>query len=382
MDKRLLEIEARKEEIRALMDSKAEIDLDAIETELRTLDTEAVEIRKKQAIAESLNKQPMKTESRKEEIKLENILESIEYRKAFMAHIVEGKAMPEEFRTVAMSADNGAVIPQVVLNKIIEKLDESGKILPLVTRVAYPTGVAIPTSSVKPTAAWIDEAASPDTQDKKTAKIMFGAFTLACEVGVSFKTRIQSLSAFETVIVNNIVGAMTCAVENAIINGVGTASPKGILKETVPAKRQVKLSAALGYKDIVAIVKAIPSMYKDGAVLVMNESTFMDFEGITDTAGQPVAKVNYGLDAEPVRFLFGKRVVTTDFVPSLDEAAPGAVVAFAVQMDKYVLNTTYEMDMRQYDNDQNRNRMYQSFMVCDGKLADTNGLVLISKASA
>ena len=49
----------------------------------------------------------------------------------------------------------GAVIPTTILNKIIEKMEAVGMILPLVTRTAYKGGVSIPTSTAKPVASWV-----------------------------------------------------------------------------------------------------------------------------------------------------------------------------------------------------------------------------------
>ena len=84
-------------------------------------------------------------------------LDSMEYRRAFMAYALRGTPIPAEFRTDAVSktADNGAVIPTTILNRIVEKMEAVGMILPLVTRTAYKGGVSIPTSSAKPVASWV-----------------------------------------------------------------------------------------------------------------------------------------------------------------------------------------------------------------------------------
>ena len=76
-------------------------------------------------------------------------LDSMEYRRAFMDYALRGTPIPAEFRANAVSttADNGAAIPTTTLNKIIEKMEAVGMILPLVTRTAYKGGVSIPTSS-------------------------------------------------------------------------------------------------------------------------------------------------------------------------------------------------------------------------------------------
>ena len=56
----------------------------------------------------------------------------------------------------------------------------------------------------------------------------------------------MAISAFETLLINNIVEAMTKALEQAIIGGDGNGKPKGILNET-PADGQTIKSATPSY---------------------------------------------------------------------------------------------------------------------------------------
>ena len=116
-------------------------------------------------------------------------LDSMEYRRAFMAYALRGTPIPAEFRTDAVSktADNGAVIPTTILNRIVEKMEAVGMILPLVTRTAYKGGVSIPTSSAKPVASWVAEGAGSDKQKKATGSITFAYHKLRCAVAVSLE---------------------------------------------------------------------------------------------------------------------------------------------------------------------------------------------------
>ena len=80
-----------------------------------------------------------------------DIYDSVEYRKAFMAHVIKGAALPAQFVDADQSTkttDIPAVIPTTVMEKIVEKMESTGIILPLVTRTAYKGGVKIPTSTV------------------------------------------------------------------------------------------------------------------------------------------------------------------------------------------------------------------------------------------
>ena len=156
----------------------------------------------------------------------------MEYRKAFMQYVCRGTEIPTEYRADAVSktTDVGAVIPTTVLNQIVEKLESTGMILALVTRTAYKGGVSIPVSTVKPTATWVNEGKGSDKQNKdikKDGMITFAYHKLRCAVAVSLEVDTMAISAFESLLINNIVEAMTKALEQSIIDGNGSGKPKG-----------------------------------------------------------------------------------------------------------------------------------------------------------
>lgn len=399
---RLEEIEKRKAEIVDKSKSASVEELDNLIKEMDGLNKEIEEIRKKEQekiekrkeIAEKINNGEIETkviEEKKNKInlvekrgneKMENKLDSVEYRNAFIEFAKTG-VMAEEFRDVAMTANNSAVIPVTTLNKIVEKLESFGNILPLVTYMNYPAGVAVPTSQLASPAVWTTDADVAKNgiavDGKVTGSITFGAYPLVKALGLSFMAQVQSLSAFETALANNVADAMAKAMEKAIVDGTGVGQMKGILAET-PAKT-VALSNKLSFADVVNIKKAIPAAYRSGAVLVMNESTFYEFYGMTDANGQPIARVNFGVDKEPEYMLFGQRVVVTDWMKDYETAKSSDVVAFAVQLDKYVINTAHQIDLVTYIDNATRNKVYQSFAALDGKLVDANGLVFVTKGT-
>ena len=98
----------------------------------------------------------------------ENIYDSTEYRNAFMNYVLSGKEIPENLKRsrTDKTTDIGSVISPVVVQRIIEKMETIGMILPLVTKTAYPAGVTIPTSTVKPVAIWVAEGATSEKQKK------------------------------------------------------------------------------------------------------------------------------------------------------------------------------------------------------------------------
>lgn len=309
---------------------------------------------------------------------------SMAYRKAFMQYVCRGTAIPAEYRSDAISTttDVGATIPTTVLNQIVEKLENTGMILALVTRTAYKGGVSIPVSTVKPTATWVNEGAGSDKQKKNIAKdgmITFAYHKLRCAVAVSLEVDTMAISAFETLLINNIVEAMTKALEQSIIDGNGTGKPKGILAET-PAEGQTVKSATPAYADLIAAEAALPQAYENGAVWCMSKKTFMSYYGLTDTNGQPIGRVNYGIAGKPERTLLGRAVVCCDYVKSYDKSlAAGTKFGFLFNFKDYVLNTNYAMGVKKYEDNETDDQVTKGIMLVDGKVVDKNSLVVLEK---
>ena len=309
---------------------------------------------------------------------------SMEYRKAFMQYVCRGTAIPVEYRADVKSTttDVGAVIPTTTLDRIVETLESTGMILALVTRTAYKGGVSIPLSTVKPTATWVNEGKGSDKQKKdikSAGAITFAYHKLRCAIAVSLEVDTMSIAAFETLLINSIVEAMTKALEQAMIDGDGTGKPKGILKET-PATGQAIESTKPAYEDLIKAEAALPQAYESEAVWCMSKKTFMHYYGLTDTTGQPIGRVNYGIAGKPERSLLGRAVVCCDYVTSYDASiAANTAFAFLFPFKDYVLNTNYEMGIKKYEDNDTDDQVTKGIMLADGKVIDKNGLVVIKK---
>lgn len=318
-----------------------------------------------------------------------DIFNSIEYRKAFMNNVVNGTAIPSKFMNVdanTKTSDVGSVIPTTVLEKIVEKLEATGMILPLVTRTSYKGGLAIPTSAVKPVATWVSEGATSDKQKKTTDKIVFSYYKLRCAVSVSLETDTVSLPVFETTFINNVVEAMTKALEQSIISGDGSGKPKGILAETVVTGQNVDVAAAsdVTYQTLIEAEAALPQAYEGNAVWCMTKKTFMKFVGMLDDNKQPIARVNYGINGKPDRTLLGRQVILCgDYMTSLGATiAADTVVAFLFNFNDYVLNTNYNMTVKRYEDNDTDDMVTKAIMLVDGKVVDKNSLVTVTKKFA
>lgn len=364
--------------------------------DIKELDEKWDSIAQAQANLKALNEEPVginpfgvREEGMNNEFKPsegnDNIYDSLEYRTAFMNYVLSGKPIPKKFRNEAgptKTSDIGSVISPTVVNRIVEKMESSGMILPLVTRTTYAAGAVIPTSSVKPVATWVAEGGTSEKQKKTTGQIDIKGYKLRCAISMTLESSVMSLPIFETVFVNNVSEAMTKAIEQAIIDGDGSGKPKGVLEESTPEGQNVEIAAAEEptYQTLIEAEAALPLAYENGAVWNMTKKTFMKFEGMTDADGQPIARVNYGLNGAPERTLLGRRVVLNDYMTSLG-ATPEAdtVVAFLFNWSDYMFNTNYGMTVKTYEDNDTEDQITKAVMICDGKVIDPNSLVTVTK---
>ena len=293
--------------------------------------------------------------------------ENVEYRKAFMNFVLRGTPIPTELRANTLTTDVESVVPTQLVNQIIEKFDNVGMILPLVSKTSYKAGVVIPTSIVKPVASWVAEGAGSERQKKSTGKIVFSYFKLRCEISMSMEVGTMALAAFETKFVENVAKAMTYAVENAVINGTGEGQPTGILTATV-ADGQA-LSGALSYAKLCEAEGVLPVEYETGAKWCMNKKSFAKVLGMVDEQGQPIARVNYGIAGKPERTINGRDVVIIPYV--------GDNFMFMYDFSDYILNTIYDMGISKKQDWDTEDLLTKAVMSVDGKPVDTGSLVTL-----
>ena len=376
-------------------EAKTNDELDVLETELRKLDMMIAEEKRKieekkeaktnDRTAAVNSETPGMVNAANIETKKSDDEKEMEYRKAFQNFVSKGTPIPAELRTDAntLTTDIATAIPTVLVNRIVEELESIGNILPLVTKTSFASGVSIPTSSVKPEATWVLEAAGSDRQKKTTANIAFGSFKLRCEISMSLESSVMAISAFENAFVKNVTDAMVKKIEATIVSDAdGTASPKGILAETVATGQNVDIVAdngALEYSTLVDTEALLPLAYESGAVWFMTKKTFMGFIGMT-VDGQPVARVNYGLAGVPERTLLGRKVILNDYMDSFAlDVVSDTIVAFLFNPADYAINTVYNMGVQRKQDWETDDMLTKAVMILDGKVVDKNSLVTVTK---
>ena len=311
--------------------------------------------------------------------------DSVEYHKAFMNYVTKGTPIPTQYvNAVTETSDVSPVIPTTTLNRIVEELETESELLTLVTRTSYKGGLTIPTSDVKPTASWVAEGAGSTLQKSGVnGTITFAYHKLRVAVAMTLEVETMSLSAFENKFVRDVARAMNKALTAAIVSGNGTGKPKGILAETPVSGQALQLASGttLSYQTLVDMESALPTAYENGAYYFMTKKTFMQFVGMTDDNGQPIARVNYGIGGKPERVLLGRGVKLLDDYMSSYAATQSAdtIIAFIFRPEDYTLNTNLNITVKTYEDNDTDDKITKAVMLVDGKVVDKHSLVTLTQ---
>ncbi|MCK9191249.1 MAG: phage major capsid protein [Sphaerochaetaceae bacterium] len=312
-----------------------------------------------------------------------------EYRMAYMDNVLKGTPIPEKYNTDAFTTitEAAAVIPTTIVEEVIREMKTYGQLYARVRKLNVKGGVSFPISSLVPVATWITEGTPSDKQKvDMSTNVSFLYYGLECKIATSLLANEVSLASFETTMVTLITEAMIKAIDLAIVKGTGVASPTGITVDTrVSADQVITLSADdfktwSGWKK--EVFAKIPLSYRAGGTFIMASGTFDGYiDGMVDSTGQPIGRVNYGItDGVQERF-GGKEVILVedDVVADYETAAAGDVVAIYAKLGDYAINSNLQMaTYRWLDQDLNQ-YINKAIMIADGKLLDTNGVLIIKK---
>lgn len=257
----------------------------------------------------------------------------------------------------------------------------------MVRKLNIQGGVTVPISDLKPIASWVGEESGTDQKLSAENSVSFSYYGVECKIAQSLLVSVTTLDAFQALFVPLATEAIVKALEIAIFVGDGINKPLGITKDTrVPAVNVITMSEEEfnSWSAWHGKVKGkMKKAYRKG-VFFMNQSTFDGkIDGMTDKNGQPVGRTNYGINGEETYRFMGKDVETVEdeCIAAWDDAAEGDVVAVFVNPTDYAVNSNMQMTVTKWiDNDTNKVKN-KAMMICDGKLLDANGVLIIKKGA-
>lgn len=310
-----------------------------------------------------------------------------EYRTAFMNFACRGEVIPANLRATTVTTDVSAAIPTTYLNEITKKLESYGNIYAAVRKLQVQGGVEIPIADLKPVATWIGDGASEAQKLSANESVSFKYFGLECKIAQSILVSVTTLEAFQKLFVDLAVEAIAKALDIAIISGTGVNQPTGVtVDKRVPSANVITLTDAefnswSGWKK--KVFGKMKKAYRKG-IFYMAQGTFDGYiDGMVDEQGQPIGRVNYGIEGEEKYRFGGKHVETVEdeVIKAYDDAASGDIVAVFLNPTDYGINSNLEFKtVKWVDHDTNEVKT-KVILVCDGKLIDANGVLIIKKGA-
>lgn len=335
-----------------------------------------------------MNNGGKKTEKRKADP-----YDSPEYREAFMNFVCRGVPIPAQFRQdqTTTTTDASAVIPTTILREIIKEVSVYGNLFDEIRHLNIQGGVQVPILTLKPEAHWITaNAGTKESDDQKlqaNQSVTFNYYGLECKIAQTLLTSVTTLEMFQEQFIPLAAEAMAKALDIAVMNGSGSGEPLGIKNDTrVPSANVIEISAAdmaswSGWKK--AVFAKMKKAYRGGK-FYMAQGTFDGYiDGMVDDNGQPIGRVNYGIDGDE-RYRFGGRIVDTvedDVLPNYDDAEEGDVIAVFFKPKDYAFNSNLTMTTQKWIDHETNQIKNKVILIGDGKLLDPYGVLIIKKGA-
>lgn len=226
---------------------------------------------------------------------------------------------------------NGAVIPDTIMNKVIDRVKEISPLFAMATRYAVKGDITIP--KIDRTSGDITVAFSAEFSSLTANGFKFGSVTLsghlaAALVLISKQLINNSQIDVVSIVIQKLAENIAAFVENFLLNGDSSISDSGLKGsvDTVNNVKTVASVAALGSDDLIDVQDKIPDAYQTNACWIMSPSVRTKIRKLKD--GQN----NYLLIADYTKgsgyTLLGKPVYVTDNLPSAASAASGDIIAY------------------------------------------------------
>lgn len=323
----------------------------------------------------------------------ENPLETMEYRKAFMAYVQHGTTIPAEVRAgeAITTNETGAAIPLTIMNEVINTVRKRyGNLYNKCRKMNLQGGVEFPIGALQASFKWITETTvTPREKLEKLGKVSFNYYTAEIRIAQSFLASIVTMDAFETKIAEVIAIAYLEAMDKGIVLGSGDGQMTGILND--PRVTNVVEMTAAELNDWKAWRKKffakLPLGYRAGEFIFPLSTVETYLETMSDANNNPVFRqatgleVNDGDAVNPNGRFFGREValVEPDVLPDFDSAEAGEVIGIFWQPNEFAINENFGFTMRRYFDEETNEWVDKAIVVVDGKVLNPTGYYLIKK---
>jgi HK97 family phage major capsid protein len=315
------DIEQRMTEIRSVITETPDtIDVEALNKEVDEMEERKAQLNKIVEEREALMKKALtstvvveKPEERKVTPKMEDMIKTAEYRSEWLNAM---KSFGDESRSVNAAAVPGA-IPQMTLQRIIEKLRTVAPLLDEISLFKVPGAFSLPVEGTTNAAALHTENGLITGAADTVVQVLLNGYEINKLIRISRKALAMSIDAFEDYIVDKLAQYIGRKVSDYLIRGTGSNQPQGVDYARTWTNDSTAIdfdAAAPTATELIKIVSLLPGGYAPNAKWLMNHKTFwVDAMAIRDDQKFPLVQK----DGDGYRLL-GFKVIIDDQVDDGD----------------------------------------------------------------
>lgn len=391
LNKRKAEINKRRAEIRTALETDPNVDVDALDTELSSLNDELTRIERRQSIANGINAGSIDGNSisnplhdpQERSFDRETVLSTKEYRSAWAKTLMgrklntlEQRALDTALTTTATAfaaatedadgVNNGGLfIPTDINTALLEAISLVSPIFRDVNKTAIPGFVKFPYKKTSTGAKNRKETeVSPDASIE-WAELTLGTSEISVTIPVSWRLEAMAIDEFVGYIQSELLEQVQDQIVTAVIYGTGTNEIEGATVKATIHTYTDKVLDAIG-----AALGKLSAKLKIGAKIYVSQAIVEEISFTKDTTGNYV------------------------YTP-INSAGVSSIATYKVEVDPYLnagdflignihryyrLNTNEKMTLTKDSSGKKRRNEYTAFTIMSG--AAQPGALIYGKKSS
>ena len=251
-------------------------------------------------------------------------------KRAFEAFIL-GKKETRDATPVNMTyGANGAVIPDTIMQKVIDRVVEISPLFAAATKYAIPGDITIPKidrSSGDITVAFAAEFSTLTANGFKFGSVTLSGHLAASLVLISKQLINNSKIDVVSVVVNKLAEAIAVFVENFLLNGDESISNSGLAGSMDSGNILTVASvAAITADNLIDVQDIIPDAYQGNAFWIMNPTMRTKIRKLKDGQGNYLLVPDFQKGSGYI--LLGKPAYVTDNLPTASGAQAGDTLLY------------------------------------------------------
>lgn len=248
--------------------------------------------------------------------------------RAFEAFITGNKEIRSDVNMTYGS--NGAVVPQTIVNKIIDRVVDISPIFASATKYQIKGTITIPKidrTGGDITVAFTPEFSTLTANSFAFSSISLGGHTAAALVKISKQLIGNSQFDVVGVVINKMAEALAVFIENFLINGDSNIQGSGMAGSMDSDNiLSVASVAAITGDNLIDVQDMLPKAYQRDAYWIMNKTMRNKIRKLKDGQGNYLLVPDYAKGSGEL--LLGKPVEITDNMPTATAATSGSTVLY------------------------------------------------------